>query len=148
MKTRRVVLCLLFYLLTVWIKGVHQVFVAAISAFHSYVDHCSVGRHVLVLRFLWGVGRSHPSRPNWIPVWDLSLVLSAVSEPPFEPLQLKVLSLKVPLLLALVCSKRVGDLQALSMSTACLEFSRNDCMVRLTPRRGYVPKVLSTSFRA
>lgn len=56
-----------------------------------------------------------------------------------------MLSLKVPRLLAMVCGKRVGDLQALSTSTACLEFGRNDCMVRLTPRRGYVQ---STSFRA
>lgn len=59
-----------------------KVYVVAISAFHSYIDHCSVWRHVLVSRFLWGAGRLHPSRPNWVPVWDLSLVLSAVSEPP------------------------------------------------------------------
>lgn len=51
------------------------------------------------------------------------------------------------LLLALACGKRVGDLHALSTKTACLEFDRNDCMVRLTPRSCYVPKVLSMSFR-
>lgn len=73
-----------------------KVYVAAISAFYSYGNHCSVGRHVLVSRFLRGAGKSDSSRPNWVPVWDLSLVLSALSEPPFESLhivQLKVLSL-------------------------------------------------------
>lgn len=29
-----------------------------------------------------------------------------------------------------------------------MEFSRDDCMVRLTPRRRYAPKVFSTLFRA
>lgn len=61
--------------------------------------------------------------------------------------QLKLLSRKMTLLLALACGKRVGDLHALSTKTACLEFDRNDCMVRLTPRSCYVPKVLSMSFR-
>lgn len=35
------------------------------------------------------------------------------------------------------------DLQALMMKAACMEFGVNDCMVRLTPRCGYIPKVLS-----
>ncbi len=43
---------------------------------------------------------------------------------------------------------RVGDLQALSINLACLEFGPNDSKVILKPRLGYVPKVLSTLFRA
>lgn len=43
---------------------------------------------------------------------------------------------------------RVVDLQALSVSTSCLEFGRNDCKVILQPHIGYVPKVFSTPFRA
>ncbi len=68
-----------------------------------------------------------------------------------EPLQsadLKTLSLKTALLLALASVKRVGDLQALSVSPACLEFGPNDSKVVLRPRHGYVPKVLYISFRA
>jgi len=38
----------------------------------------------------------------------------------------------------------VGDLQALSVSPACLEFAQNNSMVILKPRHGYVPKVLLT----
>ncbi len=71
--------------------------------------------------------------------------------PPFEPLQswsLRVLSLKTTLLLALASVKRVGDLQALSITPACLEFRPNNSKVILKPRLGYVSKVLSTPFRA
>ncbi len=59
-----------------------------------------------------------------------------------------MLSLKTALLLALASVKRVGDLQALSVNAACLEFGPNDSKVVLKPRLGYVPKVLSTPFRA
>ena len=39
-------------------------------------------------------------------------------------------------------------MQALSTSASCLEFGPNDSKVTLRPRHGYVPKVLSTPFRA
>lgn len=57
-------------------------------------------------------------------------------------------SLKTTLFLALTSVMRVGDLPALSVSASCLEFRPNDCRVILTPRHDYVPKVLSTPFRA
>ncbi len=53
---------------------------------------------------------------------------------------------KTALLLALASIKRLGDLQALSVSASCLEF--NDCKIVLQPCSGYVPKVLTTPFRA
>ncbi len=52
------------------------------------------------------------------------------------------------LILALASVKRVGDLQALSISSSCLELGPNDCKVILKPRHGYVPNVLSTPSRA
>ncbi len=48
----------------------------------------------------------------------------------------------------LLSVKPVGDLQALSVNPACLEFAPNDSKIVLKPRLGYVPKVLSTPFRA
>ncbi len=51
-------------------------------------------------------------------------------------------------LLPLAPVKRIGDLQALSVNPVCLEFGPNDSKVILKPRLGYVPKVLSTPFRA
>ncbi len=125
-----------------------KVFVAAFSCPYSGQ---SVGRDNSVVRFLKGARRLNPPRPLTVPTWDLPTVLRALKGPPFEPLQstnLRSLSLKTALLLALASVKRVGDLQALSISPACLEFGPNDSKVVLKPRQGYVPKVLSTLFRA
>lgn len=128
-----------------------KVYVAAIAVFRDLLDGHSVGRHPLITSFLRGARRLNPPRLRQMPVWDLSLVLSALSDPPFEPAEssdLKVLSFKTALLLALACGKRVGDLHALSVNSACMQFGPDDCMVRLLPKRGYSPKVLSTPFRA
>ncbi|KAL0149886.1 hypothetical protein M9458_054817, partial [Cirrhinus mrigala] len=128
-----------------------KVYVAAIAASHNMLEGRSVGKHPLVSCFLRGARRLNPSRPRQMPVWDLSLVLRALSGPPFEPAEssdMKVLFFKTALLLTLACGKRVGDLHALSVSSPCMQFGPNDCMVRLTPRPGYTPKVLSTPFRA
>ena len=57
-----------------------------------------------------------------IPSWDLLVVLRALTGPPFEPLEtvdIKFVSLKTALLLALTSAKRVGDMQALSVSPSC-----------------------------
>ncbi len=103
-----------------------KVFVAAIAAFHAPIAGQSVGRDNSVVRFLKGARRLNPPRPLTVPTWDLPTVLRTLKGPPFEPLQstdLRSLSLKTALLLALASVKRVGDLQALSTSPACLEFN-------------------------
>ncbi|CAM4608132.1 unnamed protein product [Leuciscus chuanchicus] len=91
---------------------------AAIAAFHPSVDGQSIGRHASVTRFLRGARRLCPARPPSVPPWDLTLVLEALSRPPFEPLAsiaIKELSIKTALLLALASAKRIGDLQAYSV---------------------------------
>ncbi len=68
---------------------------------------------------------------------------------PFEPLdsvELKFLSAKTALLTAFTSIKRVGDLQAFSVSEECLVFGPAFHVV-LIPRPGYVPKVPTTPFR-
>ncbi len=127
-----------------------KVYVAAIAAHHDAVDSKSVGKHDLVIRFLRGARRLNPPRPHLVPFWDLPLVLMALNEEPFEPLQsveLKFLSLKTVLLTALASVKRVGDLQAFSVDDSCLEFGPGNSHVILRPRPGYVPKVPTTPFR-
>ncbi|KAL0187587.1 hypothetical protein M9458_014686, partial [Cirrhinus mrigala] len=92
----------------------------------------------------------NPPRPNLIPSWDLAVVLQGLQQDPFEPLQsvkLDALSLKTALLTALTSVKRVGDLQALSVDSLCLEFGPASSHVVLRPRPGYVPKVPTTPFR-
>ena len=51
------------------------------------------------------------------------------------------------LLLALVSAKRIGDMQALSVSPSCLQFSIAGDKVVMRPNAAYIPKVLTTPFR-
>ncbi len=121
-----------------------KVYVAAIAANHDPVEGKSVGKHDWVVRFLRG------DAPPYIPSWDLSLVLRALQQGPFEPLQTvepKFLSMKTLLLLALASIKRVGDLHAFSVDDLCLQFGPADSQIILRPRPGYVPKVPTTPFR-
>ncbi len=127
-----------------------KVYVAAIAAHHDAVDGRSLGKHELIVRFLKGARRMNPSRPPLVPSWDLSIVLAGLQRGPFEPLdsvELKFLSLKTALLTALTSIKRVGDLQAFSVSEECLVFGPVYSHVVLRPRPGYVPKVPTTPFR-
>ncbi len=128
-----------------------KVYMAAIAAFDAPIVGRSVGRNGAVVQFLRGARRVNPSHRRTVPPWDLPTVLRALKGPPFEQLQstsLRALSFKTAMLLALAQVKRVGDLQALSINPACMEFRPNDSKVFLKPRLGYVPKMLSTPFRA
>lgn len=65
---------------------------------------------------------------------------------PTESKELKALSFKTPLLLTSAFEKHVGNLKALSVNSACIQFGPGDCIVTLTLRYGYIPKVLSAPF--
>ncbi len=103
-----------------------RVYVAAIAARRDS-DDIPLGRHRLVSSFMCGA--KHLSllvRPPSFPCRDLSVVLKGLLGPPFEPLNsapVRILTLNVTLLLALTSFKRVGDLQALSVSESCTEFA-------------------------
>ncbi len=131
-------------------SAILKVYVAAISANHAYIDGVSVGLHPLVSRFMQGSRRLRPFHPARVPTWDLSVVLQGLSGHPFEPLETvteKILTLKTVLLLALSSLKRVGDLQALSVSPSCMDFAPGLVKVLLRPRPGYIPKVASNPSR-
>ncbi|XDV54920.1 hypothetical protein PO909_023109 [Leuciscus waleckii] len=125
-----------------------KVYVAAIAAFADSARGRALGRNEFIIRFLKGARRMNPPRPPSVPIWDLSLVLEALKAYPFEPLDtvdLKYLTFKTVFLIALSSVKRVGDLHALSVNAACLEFGPNDSIVILKPRHGYVPKVVPSN---
>ncbi len=119
-----------------------KVYVAAIAAHHDAVDGRSLGKHDLIMRFLKGVRRMNPSRSPLVPSWDLSIILAGLQRGPFEPLvsvELKFLSLKTVLLTALTSIKRVGNLQAFSVSEECLVFGPiYSHVVLITPFRDQV----------
>ncbi|XP_039524680.1 uncharacterized protein LOC120477243 [Pimephales promelas] len=127
-----------------------KVYVAAIAAFHAPLGDGSLGRHQLIVRFLRGAWRMRPAARTRVPSWDLAVVLEGLAEAPFEPLEsaeAKNLTLKVAFLLAITSLRRVGDLQALSISNECLEFAPGNIKAILHPRPGYLPKVPSNVAR-
>ncbi|KAI2646969.1 Protease HtpX [Labeo rohita] len=86
---------------------------------------------------------AHFCELHLIPSWDLAVVLQALQQDPFEPLQsvdLNALSMKMALLTALTLVKRVGNLQALSINGSCLEFGLADSHVVLRPQPGVLTR--------
>ena len=147
----RDILCFLQYLLD---RGkafsTIKVYVAAISACHIGFGDRTPGQHPLVSSFMKGVRRKRPVSRPLIPLWDLSGVLEALTQHPFEPLgvvELKFLSLKTALLLAVTTAKRVSDLQALSTRPACLQFAPGGSKVCLRPNPAFIPKVVESAYR-
>ncbi len=109
-------------------------YVAAIAA-RRELDEIPLGRHWMLSAFMHGVRQLRPVHPIGVPSWDLSVILEGLVAAPFEPLESApecILMLKVTLLLALTSLKRVGDLQALSVSEMCMDFAPG--LVKVTLR--------------
>ncbi|KAK0152765.1 hypothetical protein N1851_005700 [Merluccius polli] len=112
-----------------------KVYLAAISACHVGFGDRPAGQHPLVCRFMKGARRKLPVSRPLVPLWDLSVVLEALSHHPFEPLEavgMKFVSLKVVLLLALTTAKRFAP----GISKVCLR-----------PNPVFVPKVVESTYR-
>ncbi len=100
-----------------------RTYVAAISACHALIDGVSVRKHPLVARFIRGAKRLRPPTRATVPSWDLAIVLEGLVDTPFEPLEsapVRFLTLKMVFLTAITSLKRIGDLQALSVSPSCI----------------------------
>ncbi len=125
-----------------------KVYVVAIAAYHAPLGGQSVGRHPLVTRFLRGALRLRPPVRSRVPTWDLAVVLEALCKAPVEPIEEisdRLLTIKTALLLAIFSLKRVGDLQALPVAPAYLDFAPGMAKAFLYPQAGYVPKVPSVT---
>ncbi|XP_043992826.1 uncharacterized protein LOC122842750 [Gambusia affinis] len=124
-----------------------KVYLAAISACHVGFGGKTVGQHPLVCQFMKGVRRRLPVSKPLAPSWDLPLVLEALMDAPFEPLgqvDLRFVTLKTALLLALTSAKRVGELHAFSVNPACTKFSAGNRRVTLIPNPVFLPKVVGS----
>lgn len=77
-------------------------------------------------------------------------MLKTLQQGPSEPLlsiELKFISMKTLLLLALAFIKREGELHAFLVDNSCLDFCPADSQVILRPWPSYVPKVPTSTFR-
>ena len=120
-----------------------KVYLAAISACHVGFGNDTAWKHPLVRRYMAGAARLLQVPKSVVPAWDLALVLDSLSRPPFEPLdtvELRFLSMKTALLLALVSAKRVSDIHAFSVSEECTRFSEDRTRVVLRTNPAFVPK--------
>lgn len=91
-----------------------------------------------------GALRLRPASHARVLTCVLAIVLESMAMVHFEPIESfaeKFLTLKTAFLLAITSLKRVGDLQALSVSPLCLEFAPGMMKAFLHPRPGYVLKV-------
>ncbi|XP_072006291.1 uncharacterized protein [Engystomops pustulosus] len=121
-----------------------KVQVSALGAFFDF----PLADHRWVKRFISASSRIRPQVLRRTPTWDLTLVLDALSRPPFEPLEssnIKNLTLKTTLLIAVTTAKRLGELQAISIREPYMHILP-DCIV-LTLDPGFVPKVVSDFHR-
>ena len=115
-----------------------KVYLASISACHAGYDGERVAERP--------VRRATATVRPLFPSWDLAVVLESLCKPPFEPLEsvdLRILSLKTVLLVALTTAKRVSDIQALSVACECMRFSDDGMTVWLKPNLKFVSKNLS-----
>ncbi|XP_041860863.1 uncharacterized protein LOC121652254 [Melanotaenia boesemani] len=124
-----------------------KVYLAAIAACHVGFEKHTASQHPLVCRFMKGARRLLPVSRPLVPPWDLAVVLEGLKGPPFEPLEgadLKHVSLKAVLLLALASAKRVSDIHALSVHPTCAQFFPGGVRMVLRPNLAFVPKVVGS----
>ena len=79
---------------------------------HSEFD---ISKNLELNRLLASFHRDRPVKDKAIPNWDLSLVLLALTKPPFEPLRkasLKILTFKTVFFMSLASGRRRGEVHA------------------------------------
>ena len=99
--------------------------------------------------FLRGIfNYAPPAKAKSMPAWSLNMLLTALLEPPFEPLESVSffrLTQKTLCLLLLASGRRIGDICSLSRSSRS---TRSGTALVLYWIRGYLPKTHSPDFQA
>ena len=104
---------------------------SALSFILSRNDCGSFGQHFLVKKFVRGVYNLQTPAPKYSYIWDISVVLEFFRHlPEINLLSLKLLSLKLVMLVALVSGQRVQTLSLLDLS---FTYSVYDSIVFVIP---------------
>ena len=112
----------------------------AISHVLKATRHMDVGHDPSLSNLLANFARDTSQIPCAVPPWNLTLVLQALSGPPFEQLDsitLDLITYKKVFLLALASGKRRSELHAL---TAGVQFQENGSSMVLHPEAGFIAK--------
>ena len=126
---------------------------SALSAIILPTDYVNVGSHPIVSRFMKGIFKNNPPAPRYRTTWDVSPIVSYLSSLP-KPNQssLKLLTLKLVMLVALVSAQRGQSLHMLDIhctkeGDTFLEFALPEHIKQSRP--GYkVPSVLLQAYPA
>ena len=89
---------------------------SAISMTHSSLEGLNIGKHPVASRMMQGIFNSHPPRPRYTFVWDVSVLIEHIkSMPPSDKLNLKELTWKLLVLLAVTNADSASNLRLLDL---------------------------------
>ncbi len=95
---------------------------SALSGFVKLAgDNTTIGTHHLVTKFMKGIFMSRPPKPRYTHIWDTSQVLLLLKKwSPVENLNLKLLTYKLVMLIALLSAPRCQTLKALDINNMAI----------------------------
>lgn len=117
---------------------------AALSRFRRNSISPSLCASSLIKSFMKGLFREFAPVKLPPPEWELNIILMQLMKHPFEPIhkaELKFLTWKVALLLALTSVRRVSEIQAFTIKEPFLYFTQDYVTLRTNPN--FIPKVPS-----
>ena len=90
---------------------------SAISSTHIYIDNVKIGQHPLVTRFFKGLSSLRPQKSRYKMVWNVDMILDYLKTLwPLKDLSLKMVSLRLVALIALVTAQRIQTIKHLDTS--------------------------------
>ncbi len=99
---------------------------SALSTLMQLQDGENFGSNTLVSRFMRGVFVKRPALPRYKEIWDVSIVLRHIEKwHPLKDLDLKCLTLKTVMLMALTSGQRCQTINALNISN--MQLTENRC---------------------
>jgi site-specific recombinase XerD len=109
---------------------------STISFLAAYIDSKPVGEHPLVCRFMKGVRRLRPPLPRYTCIWDTNIVVEYMAN--MTHTDLKEITLKITMLLALLTAQRAQTVHALrlrnmTLSENSFKFEITDLMKNMEP---------------
>lgn len=118
-----------------------------VSALGAFLNK-PLAENKYIRRFMRAASRLILARRITTPPWNLSLVLIALTGPPFEPITeilIKHLTLKTAFLISITAARRVGELSALVHSHPYTQILEDRLILRTDP--AFLPKVVSDFHR-